>query len=112
MIYNFFGFAEVRILPSFLAMTSFVIGFQISLYYVLQNMLSALKNFNSLGCLDLILQKWFENIPPQCCTGSRKPSAFRVKREIEHSENKIVNYFETKLDLEYTSPALKMHEIC
>ena len=33
-------------------------------------------------------------------------------RQIEYSENKIVNYFETRLDLEYTSPALKMHEIC
>ena len=35
----------------------------------------------------------------------------KFKREIEHSENKIVNYFETRLDLEYTSPAFKMHEI-
>ena len=26
----------------------------------------------------------------------------RFKREIEESENKIVNYLETKLDLEYT----------
>ena len=31
----------------------------------------------------------------------------KFKREIEHSENKIVNYFETRLELEYTSPALK-----
>ena len=36
----------------------------------------------------------------------------KFTREIEHSENKIVHYFETRLDLEYTSPALKMHEIC
>ena len=36
----------------------------------------------------------------------------KFKREIEHSKNKIVSYFETRLDLEYTSPALKMHEIC
>ena len=35
----------------------------------------------------------------------------KFKREIEHSENKIVNYFKTRLDLEYTSPALKRHEI-
>ena len=36
----------------------------------------------------------------------------KFEREIEHSENKIVNYFETRLDLEYTSPALQRHEIC
>ena len=33
-------------------------------------------------------------------------------KERELSKNKIVNYFETSLDLEYTSPALKKHEIC
>ena len=31
----------------------------------------------------------------------------KFKKEIEHSENKIVNYFETRFDLEYTGPALR-----
>ena len=36
----------------------------------------------------------------------------KFKREIEHSENNVVNYSDTRLDLEHTSPALKKHEIC
>ena len=35
----------------------------------------------------------------------------KFKRETELSENKIVNYLEARLDQEYTSPALKRHDL-
>ena len=47
---------EVQILPLFLVVTSFVIvGFQISIFSRTQQAIIP-ESFNSLGCLDLILQ--------------------------------------------------------
>ena len=53
MMYILFGLKEVRILPLFLVMTSFVIIGLLKLAYFVEQ----LASYNFLGCLDQILQR-------------------------------------------------------
>ena len=74
MIYYLFGFAEVRILPSFLVMTSFLIISKLT-YSVEFNIGYQPSKFQSSMGLDQILQ---ENTPPPGIIGIKKPNAFSV----------------------------------
>ena len=60
-------------------MTSFIVV-KLSNLHILLNITEAIspENFSFLRCLDLMLHGGGKH-PPKCCTGRKKPSAFRVK---------------------------------
>ena len=72
MIFNLFGFVEVRILPLFLVMTSFIIV-ELSNLHILWNIIEAISpvSFNFLGCMDLVLQRG--GISPSAVPGEKSP---------------------------------------
>ena len=72
-----------------------------------ETLLQIQTNFNGIFVNLKLITEGQEAINIVCVTKTVK-----FKRGIKHSKNKLVNYFETRLNLEYTSPALNRHEIC
>ena len=54
-----------------------------------------------------------KNILPKCCNMlAILTGQLQNEKAIEHSENKVITYFETRLDLECSIPAFNNHAPC
>ena len=91
-MYNLFGFAEVRILPLFwLFFICYCWAFKFA-YFVEHNMDYQLCKFQLFAMSKFNFTEGGGKQPPlsQCCTGKKKPSAFRVNAVMKRKDSNCV----------------------